>query len=345
MQRYEHGGDIYRGESFTLDFSVNINALGMPGQVRQTMADSVSRFSLYPDTQCRELGRLLSAHLQIPQEQILFGNGASDLIFRICACLRPKVVLTLAPTFSEYERPARLFGAEMREHRLREENGFLLTEAFIHNITSDVDMIFLCNPNNPTGRLAPEPLLARILEKCKDTGTYLVMDECFLDFTEGASMMRHLPDYPTLLVLKAFTKLYSLAGLRLGYLLGDAVLLEKIAQYGAEWAVSVPAQLAGVAALLEEPVWSEKTRGVTQAERIRMTRALSDLGLTVYPGDANFLLVKGKQPVVNALRERGILVRSCSNFTGLSNLYFRIAIKTKTENDILLSTLKEVNHG
>lgn len=345
MQRYEHGGNIYQGEHIALDFSVNTNALGMPDQVREALEHAISKFALYPDTECTQLGQQLSQHLNIPQDQILFGNGASDLIFRICAALRPKVVLTLAPTFSEYERPAKLFGAEIREHRLLEEHDFLLTDAILDDIKDDVDLIFLCNPNNPTGRLVPEPVMDQIMKTCKRTGAQLVIDECFMDFTSGKSRIGHIADFPNLLILRAFTKLYSLAGLRLGYLLGDAQTLKKIRPYGPEWAVSVPAQLAGVAALSAEPAWSSQTRESTQSQRERLRRMLLDLGLEVCPSDTNYLLVKSKIPLIRMLRQRGILVRPCDNFTGLSPCHFRIAVKSQAENEVLLAAIKEVIHG
>ncbi len=345
MLRYEHGGNIYSTERILNDFSVNTNALGIPEQVIQALKDSAESFALYPDAKCSQLRTKLSECLHISENQLLFGNGAADLIFRICAAFRPKTVLTLAPTFSEYERPAKLFGAQIIEHRLNAENDFILTDLFLDDINDTTDMVFICNPNNPTGRLAPEKTMIKIIEKCASKGIYLVIDECFLNFTDGKSMMNYIAACPKLLILRAFTKLYSIAGLRLGYLIGNEAALDVISQYGAQWSVSVPAQIAGVAAISAEPLWTNRTLEFTSKERVRVSRALSDLGLYVCPSDANFLLVKGDIPLVDALLRQKIMVRACENFTGLSKYYFRTAIKQKQQNDTLINAVKEAIHG
>ncbi|NLU23968.1 MAG: pyridoxal phosphate-dependent class II aminotransferase [Clostridiales bacterium] len=345
MRHCEHGGDIYEGAPVALDFSVNTNPLGMPPQVTDILRQKVSSFACYPDPRCRQLGAALSHQLGMAENQILWGAGAADLLFRICACFRPRVVLTLAPTFSEYGRPVELFGGTVREHRLTASNGFLPTDSLLADITPAVDIFFLCNPNNPTGRLCPPGLVQKILRRCRETGTLLVVDECFLPFTAGQSVLDQLKDFPRLLILRAFTKLYAMAGLRLGYLLGEPSLLEQIGAYGSEWAVSVPAQLSGVAALMAEPGWSEQARQFVAAERRRISVGLIEQGFSVYPGEANFLLFKSPCPLVEPLRKRGILVRSCRSFTGLDDTFIRIGIKTREKNDVLLRTIEEVRHG
>lgn len=345
MRFYEHGGDIYSGAPVTLDFSVNTHPLGMVPEAAALLARSTEDFALYPDARCRRLTQALSIHWGVDESQILCGGGAADLIFRVCAALRPRVVLTLSPTFSEYGRPARLFGGELREHRLLEENGFLPTEALLCDITEDVDVLFFCNPNNPTGQLCPPALMEKLLERCRETGTVPVIDECFLPFTEGASVLPYLEWFPQLLILRAFTKLYAMAGLRLGVLLGQPALLSRIAPFGPEWAVSVPAQLAGEASLLAEPGWTENTRRYVAQERARMSGLLQEAGLTVYPGAANFLLCRGDPALAQKLEARGILVRRCGSFAGLDDSFIRIGLKTKEKDDALLRAIQEVLHG
>lgn len=345
MLRYEHGGDIYGNAEIRLDFSVNVNPLGMPEAARRALFASVDAMERYPDPQCRALRQALAEKYGIAPEAILCGNGAADMIFRVCACLKPKKALTLAPTFSEYERPVKLFGGEMAEYRLKEANGFALTHDILEALTPDVELFFLCNPNNPTGRLTPFDLLRRIVAACAKNGTLLMMDECFLEFTDGPSMAPLLREFPNLLILNAFTKLYALAGLRLGYLLcADTALLSRVAAFGAEWSVSTAAQAAGLGAL-EEPAWAERTRSLVQGERNFMRENFTMLGLTVFPSDANFLLLKSPVPLHEPLKKRGVLVRNCANFTGLDEQFIRIGLKAREENEELLQALQEVLHG
>ena len=345
MRRYEHGGDIYGNTDVAFDFSVNTNPLGMPEGVKRALAACVPDYECYPDPHCRTLTAALAAHHSITEGIILCGNGAADLIFRICAALKPRRVVLPAPSFSEYERAAALFGGDIRELRLEEQEGFSLTERILDALTPDVDMLFLCNPNNPTGRLIDSMLLRRVVDRCEQNGITLVLDECFIEFTDGESMISLLKSHPHLMILRAFTKLYAMAGLRLGYLLGaDAALLSEIKRFAQTWSVSVPAQIAGLAALIENG-WAEQTRQLIREERTYTAQALIAVGLDVLPSDANFLLIKSHTPLYEPLLKRGILVRDCSNFSGLSEQYIRVGLKTRDKNEVLLSAISEVLHG
>ncbi len=345
MWRYDHGGDIYGNTDVALDFSVNTNPLGMPQGVKRALAACVPDYECYPDPHCWELTVALAAYHRVTEEMILCGNGAADLIFRICAALKPRHVLVTAPSFSEYERAAALFGGEIRKLRLEEQEGFALTDRILDTLTPDLDMLFLCNPNNPTGRLAEPILLSRIADKCEQNGIYIVLDECFIEFTDAESMISLLESHPHLMILRAFTKLYAMAGLRLGYLLCvDAALLWEIGRFAQTWSVSVPAQIAGLAALAETGC-AEKTRRSIREERAYMAHALTSLGLQVLQSDANFLLIKSKIPLYEPLLEHGILVRNCANFSGLNEHYIRVGLKTRDKNEILLIAISEVLHG
>jgi len=345
MRRYDHGGDIYGSTNVTLDFSVNTHPLGMPEGVKRALAAHISDYVRYPDPHCRELTAALAAHHRVTEDMILCGNGAADLIFRICAALKPRHVLVTAPSFSEYERAVALFGGDIRELRLEEQEGFSLTERILDALTPDVDMLFLCNPNNPTGRLIDSMLLRRVVDRCEQNGIHLVLDECFIEFTDGESMISLLESHPHLMILRAFTKLYAMAGLRLGYLLSaNTALLTEVSSFAQTWSVSVPAQIAGLAALAETG-WAEKTKQLIREERAYLAHALASLGLRVLPCDANFLLIKSKLPLYEPLLERGILVRDCANFSGLNEHYIRVGLKTRDKNEILLSAISEVLHG
>lgn len=344
MDCFDHGGDVWSHPGVTLDFSVNLNPLGMPEGARRALLTHLDAFARYPDPYCRALCAALAARHGVDDAHILCGNGAADLLLRICACFKPRTVLTLAPTFSEYARCAALFSGAVRVHRLDEAAGFALADDVLHALTPDVDLFFLCNPNNPTGRLASPALLGAVLDACAQNGTLLVVDECFLDFTGAPSMAASVAAYPHLLVLRAFTKFYALSGLRLGYLTGDPALLNRIAPFGAPWSVSVPAQLAGLGAL-GEPDWEQKTRALVAGERAFLTAALSASGLTVFPGDANFLLLKSELPLFEPLLARGVLVRDASSFTGLDPRFLRVGVKTRLENEALIAAVREALHG
>lgn len=344
MPRYEHGGDVFGKTPVSLDFSVNVNPLGMPEEAKRTLAADIDAFVRYPDCECRALRASLADKLGLDAESILCGNGASDLILRVCAALKPGCALTLAPAFSEYERSARLFGASILEYPLAEGDGFLLTEGFLSALTPNVKLLFLCNPNNPTGRLTEPALLRAVLDKCRENGIAVLLDECFIGFTDAVSSAALLDAYPDLMILRAFTKLYGMAGLRLGYLLGSSPLLKRIAPFGAQWSVSSPAQAAGLAALTE-PDWEARTKALIKGERDYMTDALYSLGLTVFPSDANFLLIKSETPLYEPLMERGVLVRACDNFSGLDARFIRIGLKTHGKNEMLINAIREVLHG
>lgn len=344
MRPYEHGGDIWGNPGITLDFSINTHPLGMPQAAKDAVMEQLDTFWRYPDPQCRELRRALAVRHQLDADNILCGNGAADLIFRICACLKPKNALILAPTFSEYRRPVELFGGQVSEFLLREEKGFALDEGILSSLTPDTDIIFLCIPNNPTGQLIPAALLRQILEACAAQSTLLVVDECFIEFTRGSSLTALCRQYPRLLILRAFTKFYGLAGLRLGYLIGRPELLARVAPFGAHWSVSSAAQAAGLGAL-DETGWAEMTLNLIEGERSWLSGALSGLGLKVFPSDANFLLCKSSLPLYDALKKKSILVRGCANFTGLDERFIRVGIKTRAQNTALVRAVGEVLHG
>lgn len=344
MRPYEHGGDIYGGARPLVDFSVNVNPLGMPPAALDALGARPEEDVRYPDPSCRALRHALSQRFGVTPDSVLCGCGSADLILRVCLALRPKMTLVTAPAFSEYARSASLAGSAVKEFPLREETGFAVTADYAGAVTADTDLVFLCNPNNPTGRLCDSGAVEALAVACRKKGAVLVVDECFLPFTEGTSALPLLQKYPNVLILRAFTKIYAMAGLRLGVLLGDAELLSRIEPYGAQWSVSTVAQRAGLAAL-SQTEWAEDSRRYTAAQRQRLAERFTALGLTVYPSDSNFLLLRSPMPLPEKLRERGLWVRKCENFTGLDNTYFRVGVQRAEENELLLRAVEEIVHG
>lgn len=342
-----HGGDWagYAAEygALPLDFSANISPLGVPAGVKTAIARAAGTADRYPDPLCRALCGAITAAEGLPDGCCLCGNGAADLIFRVAAARRPRKALVVSPTFAEYESALHTVGCTVERYRLKEN--FRLDEDFLTAIVPGVELVFLCEPNNPTGLTTPRALLLQILSRCRAVGALLVADECFHDFLDAPaahSLESELSDFDNLLILRAFTKLYAMAGVRLGYCLcGDAGLLAALRAAGQPWAVSSLAQAAGLAAL-RETAYVDRVRALLALERPRLAAALEGLGLRVVPGEANYLLFQCQTPLLPPLRQRGILLRSCANYENLDGSWYRAAVRTRAENDTLIAALGEV---
>ncbi len=350
MPEYTHGGDLTGAETayggVVLDFSANLNPLGMPERVRRAAAESIVQAVHYPDPFCRRLKGAIARHDGVAQEHIFCGNGAADVIFRLAHALGAGRALVTAPTFSEYEQALLRQGCQVERFPLRPERNFDLTEDFLEAVHPSIGAVFLCTPNNPTGRLISQPLLMRILERCRVQRARLVVDECFLPLSDGAGtgMAPLLGEYPELVLLRAFTKSYAVPGLRLGYALcADGALLEAAAEFGQPWSVSTPAQAAGTAALEECPYWPEEARALLRVQRPELKKGLEELGLAVTPGQANYLLFRaaGVTDLKERLLQKGLLIRSCANYNGLGGDYYRVCVRTGPENRRLLAAIKE----
>ena len=349
MKPLTHGGDWagYRAQfgHDALDFSANVSPLGLPQGVADAITAALPHADRYPDPLCRDLRAKLSLHEGIPADHILCGNGAADLIFRLVWAKKPRTALVTAPTFAEYAAALDTVGCTVRRHFLKAENGFAVTEDFLSALTPEVNMVFLCQPNNPTGQITPPELVQRLVRRCADCGAVLVVDECFLDFLLQRDTLTAKPllqTAPNLIILKAFTKLYAMAGVRLGYALcANTALLAKMQAAGQPWGVSSLAQAAGAAAL-RETAYADAVRALIADQRPRLAAGLRALGLQVIEGSANYLLFRAPETLGAALQQRGVCLRSCGNYPGLSAGWYRTAVRTAPENEQLLQTMREV---
>ena len=386
---YNHGGDIY-GNKVILDFSVNINPLGMPDSAKEAALRGVELSTGYPDWEQRELRNVLSKYLDVPGEDILFGNGASDLIYRLMMVLKPKEVLVPDPSFTEYRSAAKKAGAKVLDYILREEDSFSFTDdtvaAFVDRIEhlAAGSVVFLCNPNNPDGSIIPKEKLIQICEACEKRSVWLIVDECFLSFCgkeNELTMLRRTTDSDRdlsneisdikatdfcgvkavendttesiethLVVLRAFTKIFGMPGLRLGYIVTENHgLIRTVRETMTPWDINVPAQMAGTAALKDESFIEETRRTVVQ-ERKYLISEIQKNGLAekIYNPDseANFILFRVSQKDINLkerLLEKGILIRSCRDFVGLDERYFRICVRTHEENLKLINEWSQLD--
>lgn len=348
MTQLVHGGDWvgYR-EQFgrdALDFSANVSPLGLPEGVKNAIIRALPKADRYPDPLCRELRGKLAKTEGLPAEHILCGNGAADLIFRLALAAKPKKALLPAPTFAEYGSALETVGCELKRHILQESDDFAVTERFLDDIDKSVDVVFLCQPNNPTGQLTDLAMVERILRRCKECSALLVVDECFLDFLPDGEerSAKHFLSEKNLVILKAFTKLYGMAGVRLGYCLSsDTELLAQMQASGQPWAVSSLAQAAGIAAL-DETEYVSQVRELIARQRPILEKGLRALGLRVLDGQANYLLFQATETLGDAMRKKGVVLRSCGNYPGLDGTWYRTAVRTTPENEQLLKTLAEV---
>ena len=350
-----------------LDFSANISPLGMPEEVRAAVISSMEDAVSYPDPSCLALREAIAEKLRsdgyaADADRLLIGNGAAGLIDRLARALPAERVLVTAPTFGEYRTAYLKAGAEVAEYPLSEKDGFRIGAGLIDHLKRKrPDALILCEPNNPTG-IATEPgLLSRIAETCAELGIWLVVDECFNGFLDDPAahtlMGRIFPRADAafsgavekksekLLILRAFTKFYGMAGLRLGWCAcTDPALLARMRDAGQPWEVSVPAQRAGTAAL-SAAVYAEKLRALIREERKFLQDELGAIGLKVIPGEANYLLFYDPEPGLSeALSERGILIRGCADYSGLKPGWYRTAVRTREENRRLIEAVRQI-HG
>ncbi|MDD4851008.1 MAG: aminotransferase class I/II-fold pyridoxal phosphate-dependent enzyme, partial [Gemmiger sp.] len=283
----------------------------------------------------------------LPVEWLLCGNGAADIIYRAVLAVKPARALVTAPTFAEYEAALAGVGCQVERYTLASENGFRVEAGILQAIRPGVGMVFLCEPNNPTGLVTPRSLLDAILARCRAVGAVLVLDECFGDFLPepAAHTLKQkalLAANPNLIILSAFTKLYAMAGVRLGYgICAGAAQMEAMRGAGQPWAVSTLAQAAGLAALREKD-YVENVRRLIATERPWLATALTALGLRVVPGQANYLLFEAPCPLCAPLRQKGILLRSCADYAGLGAAWYRTAVRTHPENARLVAAIQEV---
>ena len=216
---YVHGGDVY-SRPIRLDFSANVNPFGAPAAVKAAVRAAEEDLSVYPDPYCGTLREKLAAMNGVDRGHVICGNGAAELIYQFAAALQPKRALLPVPSFADYESALIATGCEPAFYPLSRENGFRWTEDILDAMGPETDLIMLCSPNNPTGRSVPRDLLLKVLGRCRETGTWLFLDECFYELTDedrAFSLTSQLRDGDRVFLLRAFTKAYGMAGLRLGY--------------------------------------------------------------------------------------------------------------------------------
>ncbi len=353
-----HGGNLREisrryelEEGAILDFSSNINPLGCPPAARALLRHGASLLASYPDTRCGELREALAASLRCAPQNIVAGNGSTELIYLIPRAFKPRRALVLVPAFSEYERSLLAAGCAVRSVPLQEAEPFRVPFGKVLALLHRVDMLFLGNPNNPGGTLMDQDELCALLGAAEKKGVLAVVDEAFVDFSPRHSLVGNIRRRKNLMLLRSMTKFYGIPGIRLGYLVGSTPLLKQLNRYKEPWTVNALAQKIGVACAADER-FAARTRRFVDSERDYLfTRLQSISGLQPRPSSTNYLLVKitrgglSSAKLYEKLARQGILVRDCRSFRDMGNRFIRVAVKRRSDNRRLLAALQQVVGG
>lgn len=356
MQKFEHGGDIksvIRENNLNeiMDFSANINPYGLSSNIKNAILADLDNIIHYPQPNAEDLRKKIGETYNIADDKIIVGNGAVEIIYTLCHILKPKNVLIVSPGFSEYERAARSAGADIHYAMLDEKLDFNSPmRDIIVNIKGN-DLLFIGNPNNPTGTLYMLEDMELLIEHAENNGCFVVVDESFMDFiktSEAFSVLPLVEKYHNLLVLHSLTKFYAIPGLRLGFAATDHEVLDPLYAAKDIWNVNSLAQAAGMAAL-DDKKYQRRSRTYTRTEINYLYEELSTLDkLKVYEPTVNFILVNISKTGFTAtqLREKllkyNIIIRNCANYPGLDENYVRFAVRTREENDELVDALTEI---
>ena len=334
-----------------LDFSSSINPLGPPPAALEKLRQRLD-FTLraYPPPRSGDLTRGLGTKLGISPNNVLIGNGATELIHLLPRLKTQGRALIVEPAFSEYRAGLEASGWEVEDHLWppggAPDNPGVEPESLAKRLEGGYDLVFLGRPANPGGGLADKELVLALAQAQAGQGL-MVVDEAFIDFCPRESLIHDLEAHPTLVIIGSLTKFYAIPGLRLGYLAGPAEVVARLRELQPPWSVNGLAQEVGLACLDQEE-YGRETRTLIQEQREGLSRELADMGLRIFPSAANYLLFRlvpehpPAEVVVEELAAKAVLVRDCSNYRGLQEGYIRVAVRSKKENRILIDGLKEV---
>lgn len=346
----KHGGDIY-SHPIEYDFSVNLNPLDLTAIARKIMEKSEKQLCFYPDPMQRRFREAVAVLEGVSLAEVYGGNGASEILMAVVRMLNPSRALLLCPSFAGYRHALSVVPeCQIVQYMISEDKDFVVNESFIdflkHEANMGLDLLLLTNPNNPTGKIISEDILKKIFEICQANNIKLVIDECFIRMTKAAySMAQYINKYDGLFVVNAFTKLFSIPGVRVGYVLSDEANIKELSRFLPEWNMSSIAENAGIICCeyLEEPGFEANMLEVIEKERDYLTKGLKELGFKVYDSNTVFILLYSEENLYEYLLSKKILIRDCADFEGLRKGFYRIAVKNHQDNEILIKTLKMRN--
>lgn len=354
-----HGSDLEKIEQVygikkeaIISFSANVNPLGISPALRRTLSERIDAITSYPDRDYVSLRRCIAEYAGTDYENILVGNGSTELISLFIQVEHPKKALVIGPTYSEYEREIALGGGTTLYYPLREEDGFVLNvNDFISHLKDDLDLLVLCNPNNPTSTCITNRSMRLILDACLQHGIYVMVDETYVEFADDAHLITSVPlthYYNNLVILRGTSKFFAAPGLRLGYAItGNRDLIKTINTRKNPWTINSLAAIAGEIMFRDED-YIQKTKALIHTERGRMYELFDARDdFKVYQPSGNFMLIKILRPgltsqdLFDRTIRRGMMIRDCSTFPFLDDKYIRFCFMEPEKNDQLAACILE----
>ncbi len=355
-----HGSDLEKIEQIygikkedIVSFSANVNPLGVSDRLKSELSKRLDVISTYPDREYTALRTVIADYCGGSPENILVGNGSTELITLFINTISPKKAMIIGPTYSEYERELSLSGGTSLYFPLKEEDDFVLnTDELIGSLNESIDMLIMCNPNNPTSSAVKRDKMRLVLDACKKYDIFVMVDETYVEFAADYDLVNLVPltsSYNNLCLLRGISKFFAAPGLRLGYAIcGNADLMKDIGAIKDPWTINSLAEVAGTI-MFTDSDYIQKTRDLIFAERSRVTDALRNIpGIKVYEPSANFVLCRITKENVDAdilfdkCIRKNMMIRNCSSFPFLDNSYFRICFMSPADNDRLLDVIKSV---
>lgn len=351
----EHGGNTVEtglelgiAPELLLDFSANINPLGISEQVRSLLLSNLEVIERYPDVDYRHLHQALASANQCHAEQVIAGNGATELIYGLVRALAPRTALLLVPGFAEYRRALQQSGCQIIDYHLPEAQGFQPDMSLLATVNElRPDCLFIATPNNPTGLMPEAELLQQLASLCESLQIAMIVDEAFIDFLpEGSSLVTRLENSRYLYLLRSLTKFFAIPGLRLGYLLsGNIRIIRQLKRTREPWTVNALSALVGQY-LLTDDEYIHRSQTYIARQRDILWRALDHFpSLEVWKPAANFIFFRcavSGLDLKRALLKHHILIRHCANYPGLDPTYYRVAVRSQEENRQLIDALTDI---
>jgi threonine-phosphate decarboxylase len=329
-----------------VDFSVNVNPFEPPYHLTSLFPHFQEWLSDYPDPELTSVKKAISLHDQIDPSYLFVGNGASQCIFLLAQMFQNQTIGIVQPTFVEYKEACEMYECTVKEFIVTEKTDWVFSNEEVREFMEEIDVLFLCNPNNPTGTVIDQNRMKEIIQLGKETNTYLVIDEAFYDFSSiHCSVVTEVEKHDHLIVLRSLTKMYKLAGIRIGYIVAAPSIIHKVAAYSPPWSVNrLAAELAQH--VLSMTNYPDDIKSRIRVERERVVKELVELGYYLSPSSVNFYLLsdssseKQMSELMKYLVANGVVPRHTYNFIGLYGRYLRLAVKDQPSNDLLLTLLK-----
>ena len=352
-----HGSDLEKIEMIygikkedIISFSANVNPLGISPKLKEGIASNIDCITTYPDRDYVELRKCIANYCNTETENIIVGNGSTELISLFIQIEKPSKALILGPTYSEYEREISLGGGKTIYYPLREENDFVLdVDHFISKLTEDIDFLVICNPNNPTGTAINNHDMRKILDACKECDIFVMVDETYVEFAENINEISSVVltrTYTNIAILRGTSKFFAAPGLRLGYAIcSNPDLMQTMNQRKDPWTINSIAVVAGTLMFTDKD-YIEKTRNLITEERNRLYDIFEKSSrFKPYNPQGNFMLLKileegiTSQELFDRCIKKGLMIRDCSTFPYLGENYIRFCFMNPEDNDRLAEIL------